>query len=58
MNLIKLTFSKDAGFWWKNVFVGDPEIDTDKIDAPTIAPDQLDSEVRQSVEKMMVIIIL
>lgn len=45
--------NKTAGIWWGTIMKGDPEIDINKLDAPTIRMDQLGAEARQTVEKML-----
>lgn len=40
--------------WWKSVIQGHTEIDTTKIIPDNSKPDELDSETRSIVEKMMV----
>lgn len=52
---VELTLAKVAGMtWWKNVLVGDPEINTQKVTPENSNLSDLDSETRQTVEKMMV----
>lgn len=39
--------------WWKTIFRGDPEIDLQKVMPENSKLDDLDSDTRQTVEKMM-----
>lgn len=39
--------------WWKTIFQGDPEIDLQKVIPENSKLDDLDSDTRQTVEKMM-----
>ena len=40
--------------WWKCVTVGEPEVDTQKVEPESSKLSDLDPETRQTVEKMMV----
>lgn len=44
--------------WWKSVIVGDPEVDTQKVEPESSKLSDLNPETRQTVEKMMVIFFL
>lgn len=52
---VVLSLQKENGMeWWKCVLVGDPEIDTTKVNPESSKLGDLDPETRQTVEKMMV----
>lgn len=40
--------------WWKSVVKGEPEINSRKVEPEKSRLDDLDSETRQTAEKMMV----
>lgn len=39
--------------WWRSVFIGDEEIDTSKVVPPTESVNDLDSETRATIDKML-----
>jgi len=50
-----VTMKKENGMsWWRRAMVGDPEIDTSKIEPESSNLQDLDPETKQTVEKMMV----
>lgn len=52
---VVLSLQKENGMeWWKCVLMGDPEIDTTKVNPESSKLGDLDPETRQTVEKMMV----
>jgi len=52
---LTISLKKDTGMcWWKRAIIGDPEIDTAKIEPENSGMDDLDADTRQTVEKVMV----
>ncbi|KAG5509381.1 hypothetical protein JKF63_06691 [Porcisia hertigi] len=53
-NTVVVTLYKTNSMeWWKTIFQGDPEIDLQKVMPENSKLDDLDSDTRQTVEKMM-----
>ena len=50
---INIVLEKRKGEWWKAAFVGEEEIDVEKIPPPEVHSEELSDDARQTLDKMM-----